>query len=338
MKAFIVDVPVKINIWIRVDFQRKQFEILKQARPSILFIQSDGGRNEKEWEAIRKNRRLFDEEIDWECKVFRIYEDHNNGMYAMARKVRKVIWENVDRCIFLEDDILPAVSYFQFCAELLERYKNDCRIGFICGRNNDGITEDASADYFFSHEGSIWGIATWKRVSDAVLETEAYSSDPYTMRLLKESLKYNKDAWKRVEGYAQDNRYEGHVRGPEFDYMLEVYGQHRLKIIPKKNMINNIGYGSDSEHAMEYKYLSKGTQKLFDQKTYEVEFPLKHMQFVVPDLQYEKRRNRALAVDRPLVKYYRKAVSLLRMLFCGDFGKIHNKISRTIKRNDRKEN
>ena len=29
---FLVDVPVKINIWIRPDCQKKQFEIIKQAK------------------------------------------------------------------------------------------------------------------------------------------------------------------------------------------------------------------------------------------------------------------------------------------------------------------
>ena len=41
MKPYLVDVPVRVNIWIRPECQKKQFEILKQARPSILFIQSD---------------------------------------------------------------------------------------------------------------------------------------------------------------------------------------------------------------------------------------------------------------------------------------------------------
>ena len=59
MKPYLVDVPVRVNIWIRPKCQRKQFEVLKQARPSIMFLQSDGGRNDKEWEAIHKNRKNF---------------------------------------------------------------------------------------------------------------------------------------------------------------------------------------------------------------------------------------------------------------------------------------
>ena len=69
-KPWLVDVPVKVNIWVRPECQRKQFEVIKQARPSILFIQSDGGRNEQEWKIINEHRKMFDTEIDWDCTVY----------------------------------------------------------------------------------------------------------------------------------------------------------------------------------------------------------------------------------------------------------------------------
>ena len=75
LKPYLVDVPVKTNIWTREDCQKKQFEIIKQARPSILFIQSDGGRNEQEMEIIRRNRKMIDEGIDWDCTVHKLIAD-----------------------------------------------------------------------------------------------------------------------------------------------------------------------------------------------------------------------------------------------------------------------
>ena len=50
--------------------------------------------------------------IDWECKIYKIYEEENKGMYYMGSKSREKIWNTVDKCIFLEDDILPSVSFF----------------------------------------------------------------------------------------------------------------------------------------------------------------------------------------------------------------------------------
>ena len=118
MKKFLVDVPVKINVWTRKDCQKKQWDVIKKARPSILFIQSDGGRTEKEWETIYENRKMIDDGIDWECTVYKLYEDHNNGIYSMGEKVASFVWSKVDRAIFLEDDDIPSISFFKFCSEL----------------------------------------------------------------------------------------------------------------------------------------------------------------------------------------------------------------------------
>lgn len=148
-QAYLVDVPVCINLWIRPQCQRLQFEVIKKARPSILFLISDGGRTETEWQAIFQNRALYDEEIDWDCTVYKMYEKENRGLYAMDRKSFDLVWKVVDRCIFLEDDILPSVSFFPYCKELLERYKDDLRVNVICGMNHLGVYEAASSDYFF---------------------------------------------------------------------------------------------------------------------------------------------------------------------------------------------
>lgn len=79
LKKYLVDIPVRINIWIRPECQRRQFEVIKKARPSILFIQSDGGRNDEEWQAIYANRKMIDEGIDWDCQVYRLYEEKIMG-------------------------------------------------------------------------------------------------------------------------------------------------------------------------------------------------------------------------------------------------------------------
>lgn len=330
MKSYLVDVPVRVNIWIRPECQKKQFEVIKQARPSILFLQSDGGRNEKEWEAINTNRKLIDEGIDWECKVYRIYEDHNNGMYAMAKKVYEVIWNTVDRCIYLEDDYVPSVSFFKYCEVLLEKYKDDERIECICGMNHEGVSEDVSSDYFFSREGSIWGTATWKRVIESRKNMFEYKNDPYIKQLLKQRTRHNKFIWNQIVGYSKDNLFGGHVPGSEFQISFDMYAQNRLQIIPKKNMINNIGIGENSAHATEYYKLSNGIRKVFNMQTYEYEFPLKEPKFVIPDIGYEKRRNRIMAQGHPFVSLYRNIESVFLLIKYDGIGGFYKKVKKKI--------
>ena len=298
MDKFLVDVPVEINIWIREECQKQQFDIIKKAKPSILFIISDGGRNEKEWNAIRANRKMIDEGIDWECTIYRIYEDQNQGMYAMARKAHSLIWSKVDRCILLEDDILPSVSFFRYCAELLEKYKDDLRVNVICGMNHLGISENVNTDYFFSRQGSIWGIATWRRVYEQYNDFE-YGKDPYVMELLKERTKHNQTFWKRIKAYTQQSMYEGHVAWTEYFLEFGMYGHNQLQIIPKKNLVSNIGCTKDSAHADDLKLMPSGIRRVFNMKTYELDFPLKHALYVIPDVEYEKKRNKIMAYNYP---------------------------------------
>lgn len=336
-KPYLVDVPVKVNIWIRPECQKKQFEVIKEARPSILFVTSDGGRNEKEWELIRQNRKLYDEGIDWDCTVYKLYMEENLGMYAIAKKRNAFIWSKVDRCIFLEDDQIPSVSFFSYCAELLEKYKDDERIECICGMNHLGVCEEVQSDYFFARQGSIWGTATWKRtVADR--GNFDYAKDPYVMKLLKQRTRHNPIAWKRLNAYAKQEYYEGHVPGVEFWTEFHMYSQNRLQIIPKHNMISNVGFGEDSIHFDELKKTPPSLRGIFNMKTYELEGPIKHAQYVIPDIEYEKKRNRIMCYNDPIAqigaKLHRVYVTI-RYLDFAYIGKLLKRLKR--KKNEQRE-
>ena len=336
MKPYLVDVPVRVNIWIRPECQRKQFEVLKQARPSIMFLISDAGRNEREKEYIAQNRKIFDEEIDWECTVYKLYEEENQGLYTMSRKGAELIWSKVDRCIFLEDDMLPSVSFFRYCAELLEKYKDDERISVICGMNHLGVSEDVSGDYFFSRQGSIWGVAYWKRTRERYFDFE-YGKDPYVMKLLKQRTKHNQRFWNCITGYVEDERYGGHVAGGEFFIEFSMYGHNQLQIVPKKNMISNIGCTESPAHADSIKFMPKGIRRVFNMETYELDFPLKHAKYVIPDVEYEKKRNRIMANNRPVIAFYRRCESFVLSVRYGGLKKVKAKIRKVLKRKDRIE-
>ena len=331
MKEFNTDVPVAIQLWIRHDMQRKQFEILKKARPSTLFLISDGGRNEAEWEDIKKNREMFDTEIDWNCTIYRMYSDHNMGLYQCQAAMMEFIFSHTDRCIILEDDQLPSISFFPFCAELLERYKDDQRIYAICGMNHEGISEEVTSDYFFSRFGSIWGYAIWKR-SYEEYKNDAFRHDPYTLSLLEESAKtYIPAHRKQIEKVAKFGEYDGHTPGNEFYMNFMIYAHSQMLIIPKKNMITNIGCDENATHSASLANLPKGIRRLYNMERYEYDFPLNHPDYVFPDTRYEKKRNRIMGFGHPLVTYYRYAETVFLHLRSGDSKQVMNKIRNFIR-------
>ena len=299
--------------------------MLKKARPSILFVISDGGRNYEEWEIIRRNRKMFDEEIDWDCTVYRLYEETNRGMYTMILKMHDFIWSKVDRCIFMEDDIIPSVCFFRFCAEMFEKYLYDPRVFAICGMNHLGIHEECSSDYFFSRYGSVWGVGLWRRSYEEYYKL-SFGDDPYTMGLLKSITSEHPSHWKQFKSIAETGEYDGHVPGDEFYMNSSVYSQHQLFIIPKRNMTSNIGCNKNATHGDSLDRLPKGIRRVFNMKTYETEFPLKEPIYMIPDTFYERKRNRIMALDHPIVSKYRRIERFLLVLFSGDFKLIIAKV------------
>lgn len=321
-KKYLIDVPVQINIWVRPQCQKKQLEVLQKARPSVVFLVSDGGRNRDEWEKIRQNRKMLENGIDWECVIYRLYETENLGVKKMIMKTHEFVWSKADRCIFLEDDIIPAVSFFQYCKELLDRYENDYRISVICGMNHLGVYQDAESDYFFSRQGSIWGYALWKRTYETFYNY-GYERDSYVWKLLKHAVKEDKIFWKIINQIKADKNMT--FSPMEYFMDLSVYAQNQLVIVPKRNMICCMGATKSSHGADSLQRLPKAVQKIFFMKTHEAAFPLNHPQFVIPDTGYEKKRNRIVARNHPLIQLKRKIERGWYVLMEGDFSYLWKK-------------
>ncbi len=327
-KCSLVDVPVRINIWVRPECQRKQFEVLRQARPSILFLQSDGGRNEKEWEAINNNRLLYETSVDWECEIHKIYETQNRGLYTMSQITREYIWERVDRCIFLEDDHIPSVSFFSFCAELLEKYKDDQRIEMITGNNVFTQYPDAEPyDYFFSEIGwSIWGIATWRNRAEQREYPLKYRDNDYIKKCMKDNMSvfwFNK-----ANGYCNGRLVDGHVPGGEYYHMANSVLYHRLSIIPTKNMISNIG--TDGEHAKSNRMSKKRKKGFFELQTFELTESIRHPEYIIDDKNYGKMYSKKLGHSQTKTSLFVNRIQQgFRLLLSGKLiksvkAKIHN--------------
>lgn len=326
---WLVDIPVSVMIWTRPDLQREQFEVLRKARPSVLFLISDGGRNKHEAALIAESRSVFND-IDWCCTVHKLFWDSNQGMYSVSRQASSYKWKNADRMILLEDDIIPSVSYFRFCKEMLDKYEDDLRVLGVCGMNHEGVTKGANSDYIFSREASIWGMAIWRRTIEN--RNFTYSGNDYALRTISESARLNPDFQKRLLGYANSDIYEGHISNGEFWYAFDVFAQNQLYIVPTKNLVSNKGCTSNATHSAELKTLPKGIQRVFNMDTYELEFPLKNPQFITPDIRYQKTVYRIMGVGHPLVRTHRRISRALRILRYQGVSRLFRKLMGAINR------
>ena len=302
MKDALVDVPVVLYLWTRPEKLKKVFSVIREAKPTKLFLISDGAfrNNENDWALIQESRKVI-EDIDWKCEVHKLFFEENNGLFKTFKLMSDFVFSKVDRYVFLEDDVVPAISFFKYCEILLERYKDDLRINMISGMNHLGVYEEPTSDYFFARGAvSIWGFAIWKRTYEKFY-TFDFTRDNYYFNLLLNNAQKFSGFKKLLKGYKVNEYFEGDLAGPELFLGVSSFLQNQLSIIPRYNMINNIGYGTGGRNFNVKKLLTRNVASLFDMITYEIDFPLKHTDFVIEDKIYCNLVLKKLGVNNPLI-------------------------------------
>lgn len=321
-----IDIPVALNFFVRPEIFSQCFESVRATRPSRLFLISDGPRPDhpSDTSQVAECRRIASG-VDWDCEVYHIYNEVNRGLFDTYFSSMAQVFEIVDRCIFLEDDLVPNESFFWFCREMLERYENDLRVSFVSGVNYLGEYDKPTASYFFAGESSIYGYAMWKRTFESM--TLDFLGDPYAVNCICDCARQIKPGYeKRIKRTKADPMWEGHQPHVEFYKNVLRLSQNQIFIVPSKNLVSNIGLSGDSTHsANSLNKLPKATQGIFFQETYNLAFPLVHPQYVVRDRYYEEYANRLLAWNRPVLLWTRRVEALARHLRYGDFERVRQK-------------
>ena len=238
--------PVVFLIFRRPDLTAQVFEAIRQAQPTKLLVVADGPRNEEEVILCQKAREIT-EQVDWDCEVLRNYAEINLGCRKRVSSGLDWAFEQVEEAIILEDDCLPHLSFFRFCEELLKYYRNDNRIMVISGNNfQDGI-QRSYYSYYFSKYGHCWGWATWRRA------WQYWDFDPIKWLEFRDSGLINyvceipEEAKYRIKIY-DDLFLDGNIDSWAYAWTFACWSQGALSIIPKVNLVKNIGFGQDATH------------------------------------------------------------------------------------------
>ena len=322
-----VDVAVLLLFFTRTDSFEKVFEAVRQARPSKLFLYQDGPRGERDMAGIEACRKIA-ENIDWECEVYRKYQERNYGCDPSEYLSQKWAFSIVDKCIVLEDDDVPSQSFFPFCKELLDRYEHDERISMISGFNTDEVTPDVADDYFFTSAQAIWGWASWRRVIDRWQGDYAFLDDENAMRLLRAKCKRQGFRAAMID-MARDHR----ASGKEFYETImwaDMVLNSGLAIMPTRNMVNNLGAVNDSTHFSSLTTMNHRMRRIFTMKRYEIDFPLKHPRYVIENVDFKERYYKVHAWNHPWIKIQNSIEELFLNLMHGKFSFIGKAVKRRL--------
>lgn len=235
-------------IYNRPDTTAKVFEEIRKARPPKLFVRADGPRDhiEGEEERCRATREIV-ERVDWQCEVQTNFSDRNLGCKIAVSSGVDWFFDNVTEGIILEDDCVPTQSFFWFCQELLERYRDDERVMQISGSNYLFGKKVGESSYYFSKLNDVWGWATWRRAwqhFDINMGNFLEFKDCNDV----ENCYANKEIAAWMMKYFQA-AFDGadDIWSTQWTYAMCV--QNGLTVVPNVNLVSNIGFTKNASHS-----------------------------------------------------------------------------------------
>lgn len=297
------NLPVLFLIFNRPSTTTKAFKSIQQAGPARLYIAADGPRENREGESERcEEARRIATGVDWPCEVRTLFRDENLGCRQAVSSAIDWFFQHEQEGVILEDDCVPDASFFPYAQELLNRYRDDKRIMVIAAQHFHGDLHQPEHSYFFSRYNHCWGWATWRRA------WQYYDHDMTLWPSLRDT-----DWLLDIGGGSRifqwywtdifDRAYAGLIDSWAYRWTFSCWAQNGLTILPAKNLVINIGFGSDATHTK-----IKNKNHIF-LPLEALKFPLTHPKGMVRDIKADDwtdqnhfRINAALLFKRAMRK------------------------------------
>ena len=254
-----VSAPILLIGFNRPDYMADQIAAIRFAQPSRVYIAVDGPReNVVDEEKLCQEVRTCERLIDWECDVKTLYRKKNRGCKYGVSEAITWFFENEAEGIVLEDDCRPTPDFLRFASEMLERYREDRRIGAVCGFNFFNLQSDKMAAYHFSRHMDVWGWASWRRVwNDYNVDV---TKDNVRLFSLIDGINATTYYKKFYKGLVQD--VENGLSTWDVQLSLLFIEKGYLSVVPRVRLVANVGLADNrATHTGGYVYWAREWSK-----------------------------------------------------------------------------
>jgi len=210
-----------------------------------MFVACDGPNYNRpeEVERVLATRAVIEKEIDWPCRIERLYSNVNQGCRLGASRAITWFFNHVPEGIILEDDCLPTAQFLHFCRHFLEVYRLDKRVASI-GGHNPIKPLDCSSDIIFSKYFECWGWATWSRAwriyDDDMVAAELYSKADR----VRDFFRYTEE-WIFWRNLGKKLLESDSPSSWAYRFQICCAVHNMVHAISSKSLVENIGFGPD---------------------------------------------------------------------------------------------
>jgi len=248
-------------------------EAIRIARPPRLYVAADGPRPQTGDVELCARARQIATNVNWPCELKTLFRDENLGCRLSVSGALDWFFEEEEQGIVLEDDCVPSSTFFPYCRELLERYRNDTRIMCISGNNFQRDHQASQYSYYFSRYMHCWGWASWRRAWK-LYDADMHLWPEYRSLNLLRGWGQSEDGFVEYWTNIFDQVAAGAIDTWDYQWTLTCWMNNGLTCLPKVNLVRNIGFGVGATHTHD------ANSPFARVRAREIEFPLVHPKII----------------------------------------------------------
>ncbi len=266
------NVPLLLILFNRPQYIKESIDSINQIKPNKLYIHIDGPRNDADYkkiEEIKKHISNFDKTIE----INILNQEENLGCSLGVVTAINWFFQNEEYGIILEDDLIPNISFYYYCQELLQKFKNHKNIFMISGDNGGEIIPIDyfnKLDFISSPVPLIWGWATWRDRWEKY-EYKIPNINPLKLFVLLNQFKL----FERLIVI----KYFYKIKNPltfsstwDILFFYTMVLSNMNCIIPRQNLISNVGFDEEATHTKEETFRSNADTYSFLVKNFDLSY------------------------------------------------------------------
>ena len=240
--------PILIFTYRRLDSLKSTIEALKNnylSKKSDLIIYSDASKNDLDKEQVQLVRNYI-KTITGFNKIIINESTENKGLAKSIIEGVTKTFENYDRLIVVEDDLITSSNFLNYMNSSLLNYIKEKKVFSIAGFsfNLNKKTSNNEFDAYFVTRGWPWGWATWKdRWENVDWEVKDYEQFKKDKKAQKAFAKGGSDVNSMLR-----KQMEGKLDSWAIRWFYHQFKVEGLTLYPLFSKVHNIGFDEYATH------------------------------------------------------------------------------------------
>lgn len=303
--------PVVMFVYNRADHFKKTYAALaacKEAKESVLYIFSDGSKNEKSFDAVSEVRAAArDIKNNGDFKSVEIIESPvNKGLAASVIAGVSSVLKEYGKVIVVEDDCVASPEFLSYMNECLDYYESNKKIGAVTGYSPAiDFPKGYDKHIFAAYRSCSWSWGTWwDRWCDVDWELKDFNDFCKNPSLIKKLNSNGTDRFMRLYRQTKGNGSSWSVR----------FGAHLVKndmltVYPRYSYISNIGCDASGVHSQ-----SEDAKKMTVDLKKAIKNPVIEDVQINDDIQKAMKKHYSFGVISDIKKFAATSVIVLKGL------------------------